>query len=283
MAWVRLEDKFHLNPKVVAAGNAGAGLYVRLLSYCADQLTDGFIPDSVSKIFGKKSEISTLISHKLCVRVDGGLRIPDYLEFNPSREDVLADQATKHQVKVAAGKLGGIASGVARRKHKRSSDEAEEQANGKRNEAPTRPDPTLTTQVEDDETSLTCPASSSSFDDAVQLYSALIADLPRNATKERRAFRVGIEANVRRERAPELRAFLANGLTTKQAADALFTGIGTHPFTESRPSHDPGCVHCEGTGWIHYDADDHRGYAHPCTGTTPTAGRHLRAVEGEPA
>jgi len=137
MSWFRLDDKFHGNPKVLTAGNAAVGLYVRCASYCADHLTDGRIPGSVARMYGTTREITVLVSTGLWDEIDGEFVMPDYLEYNPSRDQVEQERTDRHSAKVQAGRLGGIASGEARRKQTRSKPEAE----AKRNEAPTRPIP----------------------------------------------------------------------------------------------------------------------------------------------
>jgi hypothetical protein len=99
VTWFKLDDQFHSQPKVIAAGNAAIGLYCRLGTYCADKLTDGFIPTSVAKSMGTRRELSALTTcpipdtRPLLLAVPGGYLLRDYLEFNPSREMVLAERA----------------------------------------------------------------------------------------------------------------------------------------------------------------------------------------------
>lgn len=44
MAWIRIEDNYEGNPKILAAGPLGVVLWLAGLSYCNRHLTDGFIP-----------------------------------------------------------------------------------------------------------------------------------------------------------------------------------------------------------------------------------------------
>ena len=111
MPWVRLDDKFHGNPKTLAVGNAGAGLYVRALSYCGDQLTDGWVPAGWAREAGGRTLPGKLEDAGLWFSVTGGEHyeyfldgggfykpripgpgffIPDYLLMNPDRIDALA-------------------------------------------------------------------------------------------------------------------------------------------------------------------------------------------------
>jgi len=110
MSWFKLDDQFHSQPKVIAAGNAAIGLYCRLGTYCADKLTDGFVADAIAKSMGTSRELGALLdcpipdTRSLLTPVRGGFLIRDYLDFNPTREKVLADrEAAKLRMKHRRG------------------------------------------------------------------------------------------------------------------------------------------------------------------------------------
>jgi hypothetical protein len=102
MPWFRLEDSFHSHPKVIAAGNEAIGLYARCGTYAAEHLTNGFIREDIAVLYGASDTGSrrnpgtgkpetlaeTLVRTKLWRRTRGGWRMPDYLEYNPSKEAV---------------------------------------------------------------------------------------------------------------------------------------------------------------------------------------------------
>jgi len=88
MPWFRLEDSFHSHPKVIKAGNEAIGLYVRCGTYAAQHLTDGFIPEHVVLLYGSRALADVLVRAGLWRRTRGGWRMPDYLDYNPSREAV---------------------------------------------------------------------------------------------------------------------------------------------------------------------------------------------------
>jgi len=90
--WFRLDDSFHSHPKVIAAGNAAIGLYVRCGSYAAEHLTDGFIRQDVALLYGSAELAETLVRAKLWRRVRGGWQMPDYLDYNPSAGQVKQDR-----------------------------------------------------------------------------------------------------------------------------------------------------------------------------------------------
>jgi hypothetical protein len=86
--WFRLDEGFHSHPKVLRAGNEAIGLYVRCGTYAAEHLTDGFIPEQVALQYGTPALAATLVETKLWRRARGGWRMPDYLDYNPSKEAV---------------------------------------------------------------------------------------------------------------------------------------------------------------------------------------------------
>ena len=88
MVWVKLDDKFYSDPKILEVGLAGAGLYAMGLSYCGAHLTDGFIPDSWANRQDPRSR-RKLVAKSLWKPVTGGYEVPGFTKFNPSRENVL--------------------------------------------------------------------------------------------------------------------------------------------------------------------------------------------------
>lgn len=127
MPYALLDDQYHSNPKVIAMGLDGAGLYSRALSYCADYLTDGLIPlEWAAAVAGRRSKLPAHLEHvgawqrvherdhivyadrtgrvhELDVKTEG-FWIPDYTTFNPSR----TEYETTRKRKSKAGQKGAI-------------------------------------------------------------------------------------------------------------------------------------------------------------------------------
>jgi hypothetical protein len=101
MPWANLDDHFHDNPKVLETPLPAVGLYAIGLSYCNAQLSDGFIPRSVLVgIRGWAAAATALVEHRFWEPAEGGgYRVHDYLDWNPSREQRLADRAAARQRK----------------------------------------------------------------------------------------------------------------------------------------------------------------------------------------
>lgn len=106
MTWTKLDDGFWMHPKVLMAGNAAAGIFARLLSYCGSYLTDGMIPAGVVKTIAADDQqaLDALWrSGMIDLLESGGVVIPDYLEHQRSKAQVEADLETKR----ANGAKGG--------------------------------------------------------------------------------------------------------------------------------------------------------------------------------
>lgn len=93
MSWAKLCDAFWGHPKVLAAGNEATGCLARAISYCACQLTDGLVPTGALVII-HGSEMAPTIERLVACGLydrqpDGSIWVHDFLEFNPSRKDIL--------------------------------------------------------------------------------------------------------------------------------------------------------------------------------------------------
>lgn len=115
MTWFRLEDTFYSHPKVMKAGNASVGLWVRCCTYSASYLLDGRVPMDIAHLYGTRRDVERLIDTGLWVIDNGDYLVPDFTQYNPTREEVESERDKKHAARSEAGRLGGIASGISRR------------------------------------------------------------------------------------------------------------------------------------------------------------------------
>jgi hypothetical protein len=110
MAWVKVDDQFFRHPKVMAAGRDARDLYLVGLCYCAQSLTDGFVPSQAVRVLAAEAEIDTgpasaarLVEVGLWEPTEAGYRVHDYLEYQPSKDQVLHTR----EVRAEAGRRGG--------------------------------------------------------------------------------------------------------------------------------------------------------------------------------
>jgi hypothetical protein len=167
MTWVRIDDGFYQHPKVASAGPLAMAMQVAALCYCNKNLTDGFVPWSVAQsllsweFIGQADAdnpergsplfkvgitcgmagddvtcqfvIDQLVANGLWDEADGGFRVHDYLDYQPSKAEILAVR----KVRSKAGK----ASIRAKRKHSKDKDtqqDVEQDVNKMFNKNPTK-------------------------------------------------------------------------------------------------------------------------------------------------
>lgn len=109
MPWVKLDDSLHGHPKAERAGNEALGVHLLALSYCGAYLTNGKItPEFVKGKAGPrhKQVVERLVSAGLWEPNGNGWVIHDYLDYNPSREDVERDRSELSAKRAAAGRRG---------------------------------------------------------------------------------------------------------------------------------------------------------------------------------
>lgn len=95
--WVKIDDRFPRNPKILAVGLEASWWYLCALTHCAEQLTDGFVaatavPVIAPHVTDPRGVVERCVQVGLLQEVEGGWLIPDFLELNWSREKVIAER-----------------------------------------------------------------------------------------------------------------------------------------------------------------------------------------------
>jgi hypothetical protein len=99
MAWVKIDDQAPRNGKMLKAGPAACWLWVCGIAHSQSQLTDGFISVDALPMIGvagtarAKRLADALVTVGLFDAAEGGYRVHDYLDHNPSKASVLAKRA----------------------------------------------------------------------------------------------------------------------------------------------------------------------------------------------
>jgi len=89
MTWIKLDDKFHRNAKVLAMSDAAHRVYVDALSYCGDvEEPNGYLSEEQARSFlksrGKPTKvISELVELNAWEAVQGGYLIHDFEKYLP--------------------------------------------------------------------------------------------------------------------------------------------------------------------------------------------------------
>jgi hypothetical protein len=85
MTWVKLDDGFPNNPKIVGLSDHSFRLYVSALCYSGKYLTDGFIPQAVVDQLGNPDE---LLDNGLWEETLGGVYVNNYTEYQTPKAEV---------------------------------------------------------------------------------------------------------------------------------------------------------------------------------------------------
>ncbi|MFB7270698.1 mucin-2 [Streptomyces sp. NPDC056244] len=99
MTWFKVDDTAHAHPKLLKAGNAALGLWMRAGAYAAQHLTEGVIPGVVVQLYGSAPQVRKLVAAGLwhphghtCPRCKqpgiGDYVMHDFLVYNPARARV---------------------------------------------------------------------------------------------------------------------------------------------------------------------------------------------------
>lgn len=99
MPWVRVDDQFTEHPKAVGRSPIALTIWLSAMCYAGRNLTDGAIDAAMIPRLANalpkacQSGAEELVKAGLWERTETGYMIHDYLDYNPSREEVLAKRA----------------------------------------------------------------------------------------------------------------------------------------------------------------------------------------------
>jgi len=137
MSWFKVDDGLWGHPKWLAATPGARALWVTAGSWCADQLTDGRVPQHVLAVLaGRTREADELVRLGLWKPHEDGWEFHDWAQFQPSREQVQADRAAAKERQRRARERAR----ESRRDTHRDSRVTSDVSHGPPD--PTRPDPT---------------------------------------------------------------------------------------------------------------------------------------------
>jgi hypothetical protein len=141
MAWFKVDDQMYDHPKFTSLSLATIGLWTAGGSYCARHLTDGFLPNTATPLLRPESSggRAELVAAGLWDEVDGGVRFHDWLEYQPTRESVLAERAASKERQRRA-REAAKSRRESQGSHGVTSDEVTDQS--RRESRSPRPDPT---------------------------------------------------------------------------------------------------------------------------------------------
>lgn len=110
MPWARLDDNFYVHPKVRKAWRCrpALGLHAMALSYCMKHGSEGKLPEEFVEDQlpdpGERDQVTAvLVDCGLWSRNGHGWFVHDFLEYNPSNDDVRARREVDRERKKGKG------------------------------------------------------------------------------------------------------------------------------------------------------------------------------------
>jgi hypothetical protein len=103
MTWFRMDDHCWSHPKMIRLSSVAFGVWARIGSYCADQLTDGLV--ETETVHSICPESRTVINRAVAELVAAGLWEPqphghsyhDWADHQPTRAEVMAARAASRE------------------------------------------------------------------------------------------------------------------------------------------------------------------------------------------
>jgi hypothetical protein len=104
MTWLRVDDQVAFHEKTIAVGHRAFGALICLAAWSASQMKDGFVPAAVARglLRVEEEDLARLVEVRFLDLAEGGYRVHDFLDYNPSRAEILAERESKR----AAGQKG---------------------------------------------------------------------------------------------------------------------------------------------------------------------------------
>ena len=85
MTWIKLDDGFPTNPKILPLSDAAFRLYIEGLCYSGKYLTDGFLNEAIVRRLGDPTE---LVEAGIWESIEGGFQILNYTEYQTPKAEV---------------------------------------------------------------------------------------------------------------------------------------------------------------------------------------------------
>ena len=107
MVWFRVDDVLPFHERVLDAGNAARGLWVRAGAWSSGHLSDGFVPRTIARQIGTPNEIRRLVLTGLWVEADGGYQFHAWAEDGtgakrqPTRAEIESSRKAERERKAA--------------------------------------------------------------------------------------------------------------------------------------------------------------------------------------
>jgi hypothetical protein len=111
MVWFNVDDTLAFHRKVLQAGNAAMGLWVRAGAWSAGTLTDGFIPRAIARSMGTQTQIKALLHSGLWIEAEGGYEFHEWGQRQRTKKEVESRRESERLRKANQRKGGNVPQG----------------------------------------------------------------------------------------------------------------------------------------------------------------------------
>ncbi|MGN7133399.1 hypothetical protein ACTHQY_09010 [Rhodococcoides corynebacterioides] len=108
MVWFNVDDTLAFHQKTIRAGNPAMGLWVRAGSWCAQTLTNGFVPRSIARSLGTAKQAQALVNAGLWEELSTGFQFPNWEERQRTKAEVEASREAERQRKAEQRKRRNV-------------------------------------------------------------------------------------------------------------------------------------------------------------------------------
>jgi hypothetical protein len=154
MTWFKVDDSFHSHPKVLTSSLEALGLWVVAGTWSAHNLTDGFVSGQVLlRLHTDATSLAEeLVTVGLWKRAKGGYQFHDWIEYQPTKEEVEAERRkwAEKKAKQRAAKSPGDTPGDSTEDSPGESQGSRSRSRGPKGPSTAQAPPTKGTLIADD-------------------------------------------------------------------------------------------------------------------------------------
>lgn len=88
VTWFKVDDTLAFHQKVVMAGNAAMGLWVRAGAWSMQTMSEGFVPDAIACQIGTSGQAKKLVEVGLWDRLPTGYAFHQWDQRQPAKDEV---------------------------------------------------------------------------------------------------------------------------------------------------------------------------------------------------
>ena len=111
MVWFNVDDTLAFHQKTIRAGNGAMGLWVRAGSWCAQTLSNGFVPTAIARSLGTPGQAQKLCDSGLWQKLSTGYVFHEWELRNRTKSDIESEREANRVRKAEQRKRKNVSPG----------------------------------------------------------------------------------------------------------------------------------------------------------------------------